>query len=59
MQHFVCGWMVQHIMIYSSLLPLQSVKETLICEKQLLPVSIYYTTPLCHGRHFWRPKTQS
>jgi len=36
-----CGWIVHHLLGYRRLLPLQSTKDLLICEKQSLSVRVY------------------
>lgn len=51
-----CGWMVHQLTRYSILLPLQLLKEILICEKLSLSVSIYLLqdaiwTVKCFQRH--------
>jgi len=37
----LCGSVVHHVLGYSGLLPLQSLKEMPTCEKQSLSVSVY------------------
>jgi hypothetical protein len=36
-----CGSVIHHVLSYSSLLPLQSLKEILTCEKQSLSLTVY------------------
>ena len=36
-----CGSVIHQVLSYSSMLPLQSLKEVLTCEKQSLSVSVY------------------